>query len=78
MTDQRAVDASVRLCLDVKAAARALGVSSAVVRDWVARGVLARVSFPSTRRPGESSRRVLIAVADLEDFVRKHRETAGD
>jgi hypothetical protein len=63
------------LCVDVKEAAAAIGVSTWVVRNYIASGLLATVKFPSTKHPGETTRRVLIAVADLEAFVAKHRET---
>jgi hypothetical protein len=48
------------------------------VRGWIASGLLPCVRYPSTRRPGEPSRRILIAVADLEEFVRRHRDTAPE
>jgi hypothetical protein len=62
------------LIVSVKEAAAALGVSAWVVRRYVADGLLATVQFPSTRHRGETTRRILIAVADLEAFVLKHRE----
>ncbi len=61
------------LCVDVRQAAAALGVSVWVVRRYIADGLLPTVALPSTRRKNESCRRVLIAVADLEAFVRKYR-----
>lgn len=61
------------LCLDVPAAALALGVGTSAVRKWIDAGVLPIVKFPSEKHEGERSRRVLIAVADLEAFVAKHR-----
>lgn len=63
------------LCVDVKQAAAALGICPWVVRKYVADGLLPTVKLPSVKRPGETNRRVLIAVADLEAFVAKHRET---
>jgi hypothetical protein len=65
------------LCVDVREAAEAIGVSPWVVRHFIASGALPTVKFPSTKRRGESSRRVLIAVTDLEAFVASHRETEG-
>jgi predicted site-specific integrase-resolvase len=62
------------LCVDVNAAAAALGVSKWVIRRYVADGLLPTVKLPSVKHPGETSRRVLIAVADLEQFVQRHRE----
>jgi predicted site-specific integrase-resolvase len=62
------------LCVNVKTAAETIGVSTWVVRRYIASGLLPRVMFPSVKRPGEDSRRVLVAVADLEAFVQQHRE----
>ena len=64
------------LCVDVNEAAAAICVSPWVVRRFIASGILPTVKLPSTKYPGEMSRRVLIAVGDLEAFVRKHREVA--
>ena len=64
------------LCVDVRQAAAAIGVSPWVVRHYIASGLLATVKLPSTKYPGEMSRRVLIARADLEAFVLKHRQVA--
>jgi hypothetical protein len=61
------------LCVDVPAAALALGVGTSSVRRWIETGELPVVKFPSEKHDGEKSRRVLIAVADLETFVAKHR-----
>ncbi len=62
------------LVLDVKSAAAAIGVSPWVLRRYIDDGLLPTVKFPSAKHPGEVSRRVLIAVADLEAFVQQHRE----
>ncbi|HXG90324.1 MAG TPA: hypothetical protein VNJ02_18515 [Vicinamibacterales bacterium] len=62
------------LCVDVRAAAKAIGVSTWVVRHYIASGLLPTVKFPSTKHRDETSRRVLIAVTDLEAFVKRHRE----
>lgn len=62
------------LCVDLEEAAAAIGVSPWVVRHYIASGLLPTIKFPSTKRAGEMSRRILIAVADLEEFVRRHRE----
>lgn len=62
------------LCVDRKEAAAALGVSAWVVDRYIADGLLPVVKFPSTKRPDETSRRVLIAVADLDAFVARCRE----
>jgi hypothetical protein len=61
------------LCLDVPAAALALGVGVSAVRRWIESGELPIIKFPSEKHDGEKSRRVLINVADLEAFVAKHR-----
>ena len=62
------------LCVDVKEAAAAIGVSPWCVRHYIASGLLPTIKFPSTKRPGEMSRRIVVAVADLEAFVKQHRE----
>ena len=62
------------LVLDVNAAAKMIGVSPWVLRRYIDDGLLPTVKFPSAKHPGERSRRVLIAVADLEAFVARHRE----
>jgi predicted site-specific integrase-resolvase len=64
------------LCVSVAEAAKAIGVSPWVIRHYIADGQLPTVKLPSVKRPGEMSRRVLVAVADLEAFVAKHRESA--
>ena len=61
------------LCVDVKVAAQMLGLSASVIRSFIDAGTLPIVKFPSQKHEGETSRRVLIAVADLEAFVAKHR-----
>lgn len=61
------------LCVDVPSAALTLGVGVSAIRKWIDAGDLPVVKFPSEKHEGERSRRVLIAVADLEAFVRKHR-----
>lgn len=66
------------LAVDVRRAAEMLAANESDVRSWIASGLLACVRYPSSRRPGEPSRRILIAVADLETFVREHRETAPE
>ena len=62
------------ICVDRKKAAAALGVSAWVLDRYIADGLLPVVRLPSTKHDGELSRRVLIAVADLEAFVKRHRE----
>jgi hypothetical protein len=62
------------LCVDVERGAEMLGVGTSSVRRWIEAGALPVVKFPSEKHEGEKSRRVLIAVADLEAFVAKHRE----
>jgi len=62
-----------RAVLDVKAAAAFLGVSPWVLRRFIDDGLLPTVKYPSAKHPGENSRRVLLAVADLEEFVARYR-----
>jgi hypothetical protein len=61
-------DVSPRL-LDVDAAACYLGHSAGYVRGLVAQGKLVPVRLPSTRRAGESSRRLLFAREDLDALI---------
>lgn len=56
--------------LDVIATAHYLGgICTDSVRALVTRGVLVPVRLPSTRRPGESSRRLLFDVRDLDILI---------
>jgi hypothetical protein len=66
------------LCVDVKGAAALIGVSSSVVRGYIEMGLLPIIKFPSAsaKHQGEQSRRVLIAVSDLENFIEQHRVQA--
>jgi predicted DNA-binding transcriptional regulator AlpA len=64
------------LCVNVKGAALALGVGTSSVWRWIDEGLLPVIKFPSERFAGVSSRRVLIAVSDLEEFVKVHRVPA--
>ncbi len=65
------------LLLNVKQAAQALGISEWSVRHLIADGVLPTVKLPSSKRPGEDSRRILVALSDLEELIRRHREVAS-
>jgi predicted site-specific integrase-resolvase len=64
------------LCVNVKAAAAALGVSPWTVRYLIADGQLPVIKLPSAKSNAESNRRILIAVEDLNALVAKHREVA--
>jgi hypothetical protein len=66
------------LCVSVAEAAKMLGISQWMVRHLIARGVLARITLPSTNHPGEDNRRILISLEDLQAFVKGHREVARD
>jgi excisionase family DNA binding protein len=61
------------IAVSVEQAAALLNVSVTTVRSYVEQGLLATVRLPSARHDGERSRRVLIAVSDLEIFVQQHR-----
>jgi excisionase family DNA binding protein len=71
------VKAAPTLCVDVKQAAAMLSVSSWTVRAWIANGDLPAVKPPAVRGVEASNRRILIAVADIEAFVARHREVAA-
>ena len=64
------------LVLTRKEAAAALRVSVWVLDHFIASGLLPTIKYPSTKHKQEMSRRVLIRVRDLEDFIQKHRATA--
>jgi hypothetical protein len=66
------------LAVGVEQAAALIGVSKNVVREYIKLGLLPVVKLPSASSDhrGERSRRVLIAVADLEAFVDQHRVLA--
>ena len=61
------------LCVDVKAAAKSIGVSVWTLRSYIDEGLIPTVKLPSSKHPGETSRRVLIAVDDLKVFIDRHR-----
>jgi hypothetical protein len=66
------------LCVSEDEAATVLGCGKSAVRRYIERGLLPTVRYPSEKYEGEPSRRVLIAVADLEAFVLKHRQVIGE
>ena len=61
------------ICVDVRQAAQMLGVSVWSLREYIAAGELPAVKLPATKGPSTRSRRVLIAVTDLEAFVARCR-----
>lgn len=65
------------LCVDIERGAEMIGLSTTVLRGLIDQGLLPVIKFPSAsaKRQGEPSRRVLIAVSDLEKFVEQHRVT---
>ncbi len=62
------------LCVDLKTAAKSIGVSTWTLRAWIDAGLIKTTRFPSSRHAGETSRRKLIAMEDLKVFVDRHRE----
>lgn len=62
------------LVVSRKEAAEALGISVWVLDRMIADRLIPVVRLPS--RDGETNRRVLVAVSDLEALVAKHREPA--
>jgi predicted site-specific integrase-resolvase len=65
------------LVVDLKTAASTLGVSVWTLRRFISDGLIPTVTYPSAKYPGERNRRVLIAVEDLERFVRAHKQGAA-
>jgi hypothetical protein len=65
------------ITIDIETAASSLGISTTALRGYIDAGLLPVVKFPSTRRADERSRRVLIAVEDLQAFVAAHRVTGA-
>ncbi len=61
------------IAVDVETAAEMIGVSVTVLRAYIDSGILPAVKLPSTTRVADRSRRVLIAVDDLKEFVARHR-----
>jgi hypothetical protein len=55
-------------------AAEALCISIWVLDRLIADRKLPTIKFPSTKHPGEDSRRVLISVDALRAFIEKHQE----
>ena len=70
--NQSAADAEI-LCVDLKTAATAIGQSVWTLRGYIDEGLIPTMKFPSSKYPGETSRRVLIAVDDLKEFVQRCR-----
>jgi hypothetical protein len=60
------------IAVSVKEGAAMIGLSTSALRDLIDRGLVPAVKFPG-KHQHEQSRRVLIAVADLEKFVAEHR-----
>ena len=61
------------LCVDVKRAAEAIGVSPWVVRRYLADGLLPVVKFPSIKRPGEVWGKPVKAEVDADVSWRNSR-----
>lgn len=64
------------LAVGVAEGAAALGISKWSFRQLIASGDIPTVQLPSSKHSGETGRRVLVAVADLEEFVKQHRSGA--
>lgn len=63
------------IAVSVKTGASMLGISASALRQYIDQGVIPIIKLPSAsaQHQGEPSRRVLIAVRDLESFVDAHR-----
>lgn len=57
--------------LNLKEAARYLGLSYWTVREAVVAGQVPRVDLPSLTRPGETLRRVLVDRQDLDKWIER-------
>lgn len=64
------------ICVDVKTAARRLGVSEWTVRAWCSAGTLATVRYPSLDG-SKTNRRILIRAETLETFAKRFEEKAS-
>lgn len=67
------VEAPKPLVVDRPAAAAMLGISEWSLDKLIADGEIPAVKYPSSKRRGRESRRVLIAISDLHEFVAKCR-----
>ena len=63
------------IAVSIERAAEMIDSSSSMVRSYIDQGLLPVIKLPSAKHPNEKSRRVLIAVSDLEKFVEQHRVT---
>jgi predicted DNA-binding transcriptional regulator AlpA len=63
-----------RRLLDLHEAGTYVGVSYWTVRDLINSGELPSVRLPNPRRPGESVRRLLVDVHDLDSMIDKWKE----
>jgi hypothetical protein len=61
------------LNVDLKTGAALIGCSVWMLRRYIHDGLLPTVKLPG-RYDGEKSRRVLLKVSDLEEFVQRHRQ----
>ena len=65
------------ITVSVEVAAEMLDMAPSVLRDHINRGEVPVVKFPSTKRAGEQSRRVVILVDDLKAFAERYRVEAA-
>ena len=61
------------IAVSIEVGAEMIDTSPSTLRAYIDQGVIPVVKLPSAKHAHEQSRRVLIAVADLEAFVLKHR-----
>jgi excisionase family DNA binding protein len=61
------------IAVSVDEAAALLNVSPTTMRSYIEQGLIPVVKLPSARHQHERSRRVHVAVSDIEIFVQQHR-----
>ena len=61
------------IAVSVEVGAEMIDTSPTTLRSYIDQRLIAVVKLPSAKHQGELSRRVLVSVDDLREFVAKHR-----